>query len=190
MNKQVFLSKLRKGLSKQPKKEVEERLNFYSEMIDDRIEEGVLEETAVAQIGTIDEILLQIKTDLSATQIEKETFKEKRKVKTLEIVLLSLGSPLWLTLLITLIVLIITFYVVLWVIPIAFWSVFATFCVCSLSLFILGILYMFVNYTPFSIAILGFACILLGLSIFLYFGCKSATKGVVIVTKKSINSIF
>ncbi len=41
MTKQEFIAELRKGLSGLPKKELEERLTFYSEMIDDRMEEGL-----------------------------------------------------------------------------------------------------------------------------------------------------
>ncbi len=43
MNKQAFLTQLRKGLSGLPQEDIEERLAFYSEMIDDRIEEGLSE---------------------------------------------------------------------------------------------------------------------------------------------------
>ena len=38
MNKSEFLEELRKGLAGLPKDDVEERLTFYGEMIDDRIE--------------------------------------------------------------------------------------------------------------------------------------------------------
>jgi hypothetical protein len=42
MNKQEFLTALKKALSPLSKADLEERLSFYSEMIDDRIEEGLL----------------------------------------------------------------------------------------------------------------------------------------------------
>ena len=48
MNKQEFLSQLRKGLAGLPQNDIEERLAFYGEMIDDRIEEGLSEEEAVS----------------------------------------------------------------------------------------------------------------------------------------------
>lgn len=41
MNKQEFLTELRAKLSGLPTYDVEERLSFYGEMIDDRTEEGV-----------------------------------------------------------------------------------------------------------------------------------------------------
>ena len=39
MNKQEFLAELRKRLSGLPQADIEERIVFYSEMIDDRTEE-------------------------------------------------------------------------------------------------------------------------------------------------------
>ena len=59
MRKQEFLAKLRKGLSGLPQDDIEERLIFYSEMIEDRKEEGLSEEEAVAAIGSVDEIVAQ-----------------------------------------------------------------------------------------------------------------------------------
>ena len=41
MNKQAFLSALRKGLTGLPKDDIEHSIEFYSEMLDDRIEEGI-----------------------------------------------------------------------------------------------------------------------------------------------------
>ena len=48
MNKQEFLVQLRNALSGLPKDDIEERIEFYSEMIEDRIEEGLSEEEAIA----------------------------------------------------------------------------------------------------------------------------------------------
>ena len=47
MKKKEFLDALSRGLSPLPKRERDERVNFYREMIDDRIEEGIPEEEAV-----------------------------------------------------------------------------------------------------------------------------------------------
>ena len=56
MNKSEFLQQLKKELAGIPKEDREERLNFYSEMIDDRMEEGLSEEDAVRAVGTDDEL--------------------------------------------------------------------------------------------------------------------------------------
>ena len=72
MSKQEFLVQLRKGLSGLPQDDIEERLTFYSEMIDDRMEEGFSEEEAVSQIGSVDEIVSQIIADIPIMKIAKE----------------------------------------------------------------------------------------------------------------------
>ena len=50
MRKQEFLSALKRSMKGLPKSEIDERISFYSEMIDDRVEEGFSEEEAVAMI--------------------------------------------------------------------------------------------------------------------------------------------
>ena len=46
MSKQEFLEQLRRGRSGLPREDIEERLTFYSEMLEDRMEEGLSEEEA------------------------------------------------------------------------------------------------------------------------------------------------
>ena len=83
MRKQEFLDELNKKLSDLSRSEAEERISFYSEMIDDRIEEGLSEEDAVSAIGTIDNVAMQITAEIPLTKIAKVNFKSKRKMKTL-----------------------------------------------------------------------------------------------------------
>ena len=60
MNKQKFLAELKKSLSALGRNDIEDRLAFYGEMIDDRIEEGFSESEAVLAVGSADEIAAQI----------------------------------------------------------------------------------------------------------------------------------
>ena len=53
MLKQEFLAQLRDALCGLPQCDIDERLTFYSEIIDDRMEEGLLEEEAVAAVGSV-----------------------------------------------------------------------------------------------------------------------------------------
>ena len=91
MRKQEFLSALRKRLSSLPKREIEERLLFYSEMIDDRMEEGLSEEAAVRAIGAADAIAAQIMAEQPSTQGKE---KQERGLGAGAILLLVLGSPI------------------------------------------------------------------------------------------------
>ena len=61
MNKHEFLAALRRELTALPHDELTEQLNFYNEMIDDRMEEGMTEEEAVAAVGSVESIAAGIK---------------------------------------------------------------------------------------------------------------------------------
>lgn len=122
MRKQEFLCALKKRLSGLPKQDVEEHLNFYSEMIDDRVEEGLLENDAVLAVGSIDEIVSQISKEFSINDTDIERAK-KKNIRTCERVLLIIGSPLWFSLLIVAFAVIISFYAVMWSLVICLWAI-------------------------------------------------------------------
>ncbi len=128
MTKQEFLTQLQNGLSVLTESDAQERLNFYSEMIDDRIEEGLSEEEAVVQIGDVNEITASILSEIpqrvpasAAVKQEnhanqQETPKKPRKkgMEPWQIVMLILGAPLWVPLLIAAFSVVIALIAVLW----------------------------------------------------------------------------
>ena len=123
MNKADFLAAIRKKLSGLPKKEAEERLNFYSEMIDDRTEEGLSEDEATAAIGSVDVIAAGI---LAEVATEKREGREKIPPKSrqrLENVLLVLGAPVWFTLLVAALACVFSAYAVIWSLIAVLWAV-------------------------------------------------------------------
>ena len=120
MNKQEFLAKLQTNLSGLPEKEVQDSLGFYSEMIDDRMEEGLSEEDAVRDIGSAEEIARQIIAETPLITIVKDKIKPKRKIQAWEIVLLILGAPIWLSLLIAAFAVILSLYISFWALIISF----------------------------------------------------------------------
>ena len=95
MNKTDFLASLRKELNGVPEEEITQRLNFYSEMIEDRMEEGMAEEDAVASLGSAGQIAEQMIADIPFTKIVKQKLSPKRTLAAWEITLLILGFPIW-----------------------------------------------------------------------------------------------
>lgn len=184
MSKQEFLMQLRKGLSGLPQDDIEERLTFYSEMIDDRMEEGLSEKDAVSGIGSVDTIISQIVEDIPLTKLVKEKITPKKRLKVWKIVLLVLGSPVWLSLLIAAFAVILSLYVLLWSVIIYLWAVFALLIVCVLGGIVAGIGFALGGNGLTGIAMIGAGIVCAGLSIFLFYGCKSATKGILLLTKK------
>ena len=77
MNKEEFLSELRTKLSGLPQEDIEERISFYSEMIDDRIDEGMDEEAAVAAVGHLDDIEARIHAERQQPVINADKGRKK-----------------------------------------------------------------------------------------------------------------
>lgn len=184
MNKQEFLTQLRKGLSGLPQEDIEERLTFYSEMIDDYIEEGLSESEAVSEIGSVNYVVTQILADTPLTKLVKEKVKPNRVLRAWEIVLLVLGSPIWLSLLIVAFSIILAAYIVIWSVAVTLWSIGASFAACSLGGIISAVVFAFQGNGLTGLAVLSAGIFCAGLSIFLFFGCKAATKGILLLTKK------
>ena len=184
MKKQEFLDRIAERLSDLPRKEVLDRLAFYSEMIDDRIEEGCTEETAVSEIGSVDQIVAQIIADIPLSKIVKETIKPKRRLKTWEIVLLSVGSPIWFSLLIAAFAVALSLYLSLWSIIVSIWAVFASLIACAFAGLLVGGIFAFGGKGAAGMALIAAGLMCAGLSIFLFFACRAATNGTLLLTKK------
>ena len=189
MNKNEFIDALRLRLADLPSEELDERIGFYVEMIDDRIEEGLDEEAAVAEIGSVDSISGQILADIPLSKIAKSKIKKRRRMRAWEIVLLAVGSPIWASLLIAAFAIIISLYAVLWSLVAVAWSVFGAFGGCSLGGIAAGVLSIVHGEILIGIAFFGVSLVLAGLGIFLFFGCMAATKGTVTLTKKIVLGI-
>ena len=127
MNKQEFLLNLRNLLSGLPEKDIEERLSFYGEMIDDRVsEEKITEEEAVSLVGSVEEIASQIIIETPVLKIAKEKIKKGRRFSWWEILVIALGSPIWLSLLIAVLAVVFAVYISAWAIIISLWAVFVS----------------------------------------------------------------
>lgn len=181
MTKQAFLTQLRKGLSSIPQKEREERINFYSEMIDDRMEEGFTEEDAVLQIGDINTIVSQI---LAETSSRKFTKKTEKRYNAWTITLLVLGAPIWLSLLIAAFAVALSFYASVWAVIVSLWATFIAIIIAAVGCVIVAVVYLALGSPLIALAIFSASLVCAGIAILLYFACKIATNATMKCTKK------
>lgn len=186
MTKLEFLLALHDRLEGLPQEDVEERLRFYAEMIEDRMEEGLSEEEAVAEMGTVGEIAGQIIADIPLTKLVKEKMKTKRRLGAWEIVLLVLGFPVWLPLLISFFAVVISLYISLWAVLVSLWAVFLSAAVCALCGTVGGAVIMLCGRGAVGAAVIGTGLVCAGLAVLLFFGCKAATQGTLRLTAKSV----
>ena len=183
MKKEEFLKELERKISGLPKEDIKERLEFYSEAIDDRIEEGLSEEDAVKEIGSVDDVVSDIANETPLFKLVKEKAKPKRKIKGFEILLLILSFPLWFPLLITGFVLLFVGYMLICVLVIVTYAI-------ELSLIggaFSGIVMIFVtNFNLFYIAV---TLLAFGGAILFFPLCKLVTIATAKLTKRIALSI-
>ena len=175
MTKQEFLEALKSRLSDLPKEEIQERLSFYSEMIDDYMEEGSTEEEAVERIGIIDEAMVR--------SPEKKK-KPRRKLKLWAKVLLIAGSPIWISLLAAAAGVVVSIYSALWSAVVSLWAVEVSLIACIFSGVVISCVGFLSDNSPIGWAALGLAIFCAGAAIFLFHGCKAASKGAWYPTKQ------
>ena len=186
MNKEQFLEEIRKNISGLPQNDIEKSLDYYSEMIDDRIEDGLTPEEAVAAMGTVDDIAAQILADTPLPKLVKEKVKPCGILKPWQILLIILGSPIWFALLIVALSVFFTLYVVLWSFVIVMYAVDLSFAVGGLAIIVAGVILMATGRIPQGLFIAGSGLILLGSSILLLFVFNKAASGVVKLSAKII----
>ncbi len=183
MNKREFLDRLRVGLSGLPQGDVEERLTFYSEMIDDRMEDGLSEEEAVGEIGSVDAIVAQMTEETPVAEPAGTESRPKRRLRAWEIVLLVLGSPLWLSVLALAFAVVLTVFLTIWVVILSLWTVELALIGGAFGGVVAGVLFL-IHGGIRKLALLGAGLVLAGLAVFLFFGCRAAAKGSCVLTKK------
>ena len=189
MTKSEFLDQLKEELHGLPEQDVSDRLSFYQEMIEDRMEEGTPEEEAVKAIGDIDVVVAQILQETPITKIVKEKIKPRRKPSALEIVLIALGFPLWFPLLLVAFILLLVCYILIWVMVIVTYSVELSFIATGVAGAIAMIITFATGHPDLGIGYLGCFLIGVGLSMLFIYVCIATTKATIKLTKKILLGI-
>lgn len=189
MNKNEFLTALKAGLDGLPQGDIDNSVEYYAEMIDDRMEDGLTEQEAVAAVGDLDTIIRQILGDASLTTLVRVRAKRARALTAWEIILLILGAPVWLPLGIAAVSVAAALYVVLWAIILSLYAVDLSLAAAWLCFWI-NIFMCIASGNPtaavFSFGI-GLACA--GLAVLFFFGFNQVTKGLVSLSKKLMRKI-
>lgn len=180
MDKQNYLSAVREGLAGLPEEDILRSLDYYTELIEDRMEEGQSEEEALAAMPAPEEAAAQILMVQPLHKVIRARARRGQKPCAGEIVLLILGSPLWLSLVLTLGASLLTIYLTLWAVVLVFW-------VMDLS-FALLVPAAVVGAVTGENLLLCLGCALAGFggAVLLFFLCKWLTKAVARLGKNSV----
>lgn len=186
MKKDEFIARLRKNLSGLPKDEREDRVSFYSEMIDDKLADGYPEEEVIEDLGTPEEVAKEVIGDTPLRTIIKERVKPKRSLKGWEVVLLVLGFPLWFPLVLTVFILFLSGFIVVWSLMIALLAVDLTLVVGGIGSIVIGIMTIQSKGMTSAAFIAGAGMAVTGLGIIFILSTKGILKGLGKLTKKML----
>ncbi len=167
MTKAEFIRKLRSSLGRLKKAELKQTLEYYSELIDDRVDAGESEAEAVAALGSIDDIAGSI---LGNASENGDLRPDSRPINT---TLLILGSPIWLSLLIVAFAVILALFVTVWACIIAFIAADFALVVSGIGCIVGGAFSGSLNSALF---IIGCGCISVAVGLALFYPIKLLTE--------------
>ena len=166
MKKAEFLARLRQKLFILPQRELEDTLEYYSEMIDDYVENGCTPEEAVAKMGGVDNVAAQVLAGTQTSASQTDGAKKEKKSGNM-LLLLILGFPLWFPLLIAAFCILLSVAVVIatlaMVVP---WSLVVSFGASALGLLIAGTAILVSESVAAAVFLFGAAMVLGALCIF------------------------
>lgn len=183
MTKAEFLSALRDRLAGLPAADVEKSVEYYSEIIDDRMEDGLTEEEAVQAVGSIDEIVSQILMETSLPKLVKAKVKPRRALHGWEILLLILGFPLWFPLLIAGASVVFALYVVLWSVVISLYAVVISVAACGAVGIFGSFAFLPIGRWESGLLFFGGGLICVGVTILLFLFINQIVKGILLLSK-------
>ena len=135
MNRNDYIKKLRSLLGKLSREDRKRILEFYNELIDDKLEAGLTEEEILLEFGSPEQLARQIFQDNGRPYSPPNT-----SAKIIKLCAVILGSPIWASLLAAFLLIVFSLFAVLWSVIAAFWC-----CTFAFSLFgVCGIVSSFI----------------------------------------------
>lgn len=179
MTKSIFIENLRVLLKSINEDERNKFISYYEEIFDDYMENGFTEEEVINKIGSPESIANSILEEQDSLNIKVPSFNSK----ILNTVLLILGFPLWGSLLLTVALIILSIYIIIFCVPF-------TTGVMSVSFFGAGLfgviasLFLMFDSLALGIVQLGVCISLIGASILLGIITLYVSKKVMSITSK------
>lgn len=189
MNKTEFIDELYHLLNSLSKAERQQHLDYYEEMIADRMEDGLTEEEAVAALGRPADIAAQILGEIPP--------KPARRFPIWAIVLIVLGSPLWLSLFLAVAAVLVAVIAVVAAAYISLWAAIAAFYAADLAVLLGflsgiagGIFYLTQGISMPAVLFFGGGLVCAGATVLLFFLCNLLSRMLWQLSKWSVLKII
>lgn len=192
MTMSEYLSALAAGLSQLPEEERQKQIGYYEELFADMREEGLSEEEIAEKLGSPKKAAEEILEEIPLPMLIKSRVKPKKGWSVLTVILLILGSPIWLSIAIALLAVILSVYVVIWAVVIVLFAVVLSILAVGAAGVVLFAVNVVLAPVP-ALLVLGLGLLCLGLTIPAFMGAVAVAKGVCRLTgriAKGIRSLF
>ena len=164
MSKADFLRLLERALMQLSEEERQKNLEYYSELLDDMMEEGMTEAEATAKLGSPNQIAQSILQEMPLGKLVTTRMKPKSGWTPLAIVLAVVGSPVWVPLLLATIAIVLAVFVSIWALGFAAVAVVIALAVAVVAAPIFAVRAA-VMTLPLGLMLLGAGLVLLGLCV-------------------------
>lgn len=187
MTKLEFLTSLSSRLAMLGEEERQTTLDYYGEMIDDRLEEGMSEEEAVAGLEPVEDIAREILCDQPLPSLLRARANANaagtKRYSALQITLIVIGFPLWFPLLVAGLMVVLALYAVIWSLIIAMFAVVAALGISALFGLVFGF-FSLVSQPASGLFTVGAGVLCAGACIFSFYGAQSLAVQLVRLTAK------
>ena len=164
MTKADFLQLLERALSQLSDEERRANLEYYSELLDDMMEEGMSETEATAKLGSPNQIARHILQEMPLSKLVSTRMKPRSGWTPLAIVLAVVGSPVWVPLLLAGAAVVLALFVSIWALGFAAVAVVIALAVAVVAAPIIAIRAAVLTL-PVGLMLLGAGLVLLGLCV-------------------------
>jgi uncharacterized membrane protein len=161
MNKNEFLNKLKAALAVLPEEDIQKTVDYYSEIIDDAVEEGESEQDITERLGDVNEIADKI---INETPVQKL----KRKYGLTAAILITAGSPIWIAIAAALLAIAAALYISVWAVIASLFAVFAAAALGGAAMLVVSVPLLFVRPLDAMLSF-GTALVCAGLSVFMFY---------------------
>lgn len=192
MSKNEYLESLAGKLTGLPESEIRKTIDYYDEIICDRIEDGMTEDEAVHAVGSIDEIAQSVMYEQSIPNLIKASMTGKTDgsgKKALWIVLLVLGSPIWISLALALFSVAIAAYTVIWVMTGVVYILAVSFALSSVTSVVAGLISFFLFSPATSLCVLAVGLVCASLALLSGLACPPVTKISLKLSKMAVHAV-
>lgn len=192
MNKSEFLNLLSIKLDGLPQSEIKKTIDYYDEIICDRVEDGMTEEEAVNAVGNIEDVVQTVMYEQPLQNLIKASVTNKTGgsgKKILWIVLLFLGSPIWLSLAVALLSVMLSVYIVVWVMTGVVYVLAASFALSAVTSIIAGAVSFTMYPASTAICIIGMGLTCASFALLTGVSCRPVTKFSIYLSKLGVHAV-